>query len=569
MSAVTAVITSSLEKLFPEVEPRAMDTAGLSCLANEPFSFGVAYKLSPTYANAMGIYVRVECALPVSLYSVRHVPVPETLDARPTDVYRPGLFGDILIPKTTNAPLTAARYPWPEEFTVEAGDAPLFARSQSWEALYLTVNEAEKPLPAGRYPLSVKFHASKGGALLGECSLTLTVIGARLPKQRLKYTSWFHCDSLCDAYGVAPFSERFFEIFESYVRVGARHGMNVLFTPCFTPPLDTPVGGERMTVQLVGVTRVRGRCRFDFSLLDRYMDIALKAGVEYFEHSHLFTQWGAKHAPKIVGKVGGREVRLFGWETDVTDEEYGRFLRAYLEALLSHLKDKGLDHRFIFHISDEPGPATHENYKRAKEMLGGLLDGYTVGDALSHYEYYADGTVDLPIVCTDKIADFYGKAKPMWAYYTGDQCYDGLSNRKLNSSGERCRMLGVQMYMHGIEGFLHWGYNYWYGVLSQGFTNPLLDACGYNGTNAGTAYLVYPALDGTCLPSIRQKVFYEAINDMRALLLYERLAGKRAARALCESFFGEVTFFTHPESAEKLLAFRRALNGRIAEKLST
>ena len=56
---------------------------------------------------------------------------------------------------------------------------------------------------------------------------------------------------------------------------------------------------------------------------------------------------------------------------------------------------------------------------------------------------------------------------------------------------------------------------------------------------------------------------------MRALLLYERLAGKRAARALCESFFGEVTFFTHPESAEKLLSFRRALNGRIAEKLST
>ncbi|MBQ2719018.1 MAG: DUF4091 domain-containing protein [Clostridia bacterium] len=569
MSAITAVITSSLEKLYPEVEPRAMDTAGLSCLANEPFSFAVAYKLSPTYANATGIYVRVETDLPVSLYSVRHVPVPQAKDPKLDDECRAGLIGDILIPKRTNAPLTTVRYPWPEEFTVEAGDAPLFARSESWEALFLTVNEEGRALAGGTYPIRITFHASKGGGLLGECALTLTVIGARLPRQKLKYTSWFHADCLCDAYGVAPFSDRFFEIFESYVRVGARHGMNVLFTPCFTPPLDTPVGGERMTVQLIGVARVRGHYRFDFTLLDRYMDIALRAGVTHFEHSHLFTQWGAKHAPKIVGRVGGREVRLFGWETDATDEEYGRFLRSYLKALLAHLKERGLDDRFIFHISDEPGPQTHENYKRAKALLGGLLDGYTVGDALSHYEYYEDGTVPLPIVCTESIADFCGKAKHFWAYYTGGQTEGGLSNRKLNCSGERNRMLGIQMYFHGVEGFLHWGYNYWYSILSRGFTDPTLDACGYGGANPGTSSLVYPALDGTCLPSIRQKVFYEAICDMRALLLYERLAGKRAAHALVREAFGEVTFRTHPESAEKLLAFRRTLNGRIAEKLST
>lgn len=31
--------------------------------------------------------------------------------------------------------------------------------------------------------------------------------------------------------------------------------MNMLYTPLFTPPLDTAVGGERMTVQLVGMEK--------------------------------------------------------------------------------------------------------------------------------------------------------------------------------------------------------------------------------------------------------------------------------------------------------------------------
>ena len=33
------------------------------------------------------------------------------------------------------------------------------------------------------------------------------------------------------------------------------HGVNLLYTPLFTPPLDTQVGGERTTVQLVDVER--------------------------------------------------------------------------------------------------------------------------------------------------------------------------------------------------------------------------------------------------------------------------------------------------------------------------
>jgi hypothetical protein len=68
--------------------------------------------------------------------------------------------------------------------------------------------------------------------------------------------------------------------------------------------------------------------------------------------------------------------------------------------------------------------------------------------------------------------------------------------------------------MHEIEGFLHWGYNFYYDVLSQGIANPETDSCFYAGSNPGTSYFVYPTHNG-CAQSIRQKVFYEGINDMR------------------------------------------------------
>ena len=53
--------------------------------------------------------------------------------------------------------------------------------------------------------------------------------------------------------------------------------------------------------------------------------MADRNGVKYFEISHLFTQWGAKHAPKIMGCFKGEYVKLFGWETKAESQGYRNF----------------------------------------------------------------------------------------------------------------------------------------------------------------------------------------------------------------------------------------------------
>ena len=60
-----------------------------------------------------------------------------------------------------------------------------------------------------------------------------------------------------------------------------------------------------------------------------------ECGIEYFEMSHLFTQWGAKHAPKIVAiDSKGREKKIFGWKTRTSSKEYDKFLRAFASELI-------------------------------------------------------------------------------------------------------------------------------------------------------------------------------------------------------------------------------------------
>ena len=86
----------------------------------------------------------------------------------------------------------------------------------------------------------------------------------------------------------------------------------MLLTPVFTPPLYTAVGGERPTVQLVKVIKENNKYSFDFENFRRYINLCLNCGIEAFEISHFFTQWGAKHAPKIVATVNGKEKQIFG-----------------------------------------------------------------------------------------------------------------------------------------------------------------------------------------------------------------------------------------------------------------
>lgn len=535
---------SSLEKVFADGELHAAEYRRASALRNETVSFQVAYR-SAKLAKQLQVRIESPLASCVAVRTVGLVPAELPIyDDHDDNLLRstPGLYPDPLLPVTESEGLTG----FPNQ----------------WRSVWVTVEPDDNAEP-GVYPISVVF-AAKDGRELARETFELDVLDAVLPEQRLIHTEWFHTDCLATHYGVEVFSERYWHIVARYVKTAVDHGVNMLLTPLFTPPLDTQVGGERPTVQLVDVVKSGTAYTFGFDKLKRWVELCDKSGIRYFELSHLFTQWGAKHAPKIVATLDGETKRIFGWDTDATGEAYKSFLEQFLPELVGFIKANGLERRVYFHVSDEPHKEHIPWYESASGWLKRFVGEFPFIDALSDYDFYEQGLVPTPIPASNHIEPFLAGGVPgLWTYYCCSQ-YKKVANRFICMPSARNRVLGLQLYKFQIAGFLHWGYNFWYAQYSRFPIDPYRNTDANHAFPAGDPFVVYPGEDGTPVESLRLEVFREALQDLRALTLLESLIGREETVALMErGAEAPITFDVYPRDAAWLLACRERINEAI------
>ncbi len=542
---------SSLVQILPDKELQEKELETITMCQNQSSNFQLAFKINDKSAELLDFYIRFDTDLPLSLYYINNVPIISTCGV---DINPPiGLYPDILLEKKVNPPLQDVHFPW-GKFTVEEGEKTLLrAYHDSWQGVFICINEFEKNVKPGKREIKIELY-NKNNHLAAKTYVTVDVLPLKLPRQKLLYTNWFHYDCISDIYGEEVFTDRYFEIIRDYIEKAARNGMNMILLPAFTPPLDTGVGDERMTVQLVKIKKVGKKYEFDFSLMKRFVDLCRNCGITHFEHAHFFTQWGAKNAPKIIVNVDGKDKKLFGWHTNSVGKAYADFLGQYLEALKVFLKEEKLEKNIMFHISDEPGEKQLEQYGKAREIVKKHLDGYKIGDAISHVEFFKRGYCDTPIAVTSSVHDFIGICDDLWAYYTGGSAMAGRSNRVLTIPRERNRVLGVQLYYHNIKGFLHWAYNNYYGEQSKHIFNPAFNPSG-GFSLTGTSFIVYPDFNGKCLQSVRQKIFAECLSDIRLLSLLEKKCGKKACHEIIEKHFGVPNFNRSVKDIETFTAF--------------
>lgn len=543
---------SALEKVFPRPELDAPEFSEMSALRGEVFSVQLAYQpeflLEPLAVEVVSplcehVVVRQVRSVPAEYFGAeRDEYTPEAL---------PGLYPDLL-----------SRY---DDFRSVPG---------IWHSLWLTVRIPDDA-PAGKVPLALRLtHRKPEWGTERDFTVetpvfTLEILPEKLPESRLKVTEWLHCDCLCERYRVAPWSEEFFTVLERYLRNMRRHGVNMVYTPLVTPPLDTRVGLERPTFQSVAIELDdAGGWHFDFTDLGRFLALAERCGMEYFEFSHLFSQWGAKFAPKImVKRAGGQKCeKYFGWHTAADSTEYRAFLEALLTALGRFLHEKGVFERSYFHISDEPGPDSLERYRSAAQLFHRALPGGKFLDALSHTDFFREGAVQFPVASINHFEEFTDLDLPeRWTYYCVSQ-WDKVTNQFMHFPSARNRIFGVLAYVYRLEGFLHWGYNFWSGQLSTFPVDPYRDPCAGRGFPPGDAFKVYPGPDGVPEDSLRHEVFFDALQDLAALRALEGKTSRETVLGIIGRSFGKLPSMTdYPRDAAALLDLRRAVNAALAE----
>ena len=99
------------------------------------------------------------------------------------------------------------------------------------------------------------------GEVVCSAKQKVTVIGTELPKLDIMHTEWMHADCLADYYHVEVFSEEHWKLLENYFQEYVKRDCNMMLTPLFTSPLDTAIGLERTTCQLIDVEVKDGRVR--------------------------------------------------------------------------------------------------------------------------------------------------------------------------------------------------------------------------------------------------------------------------------------------------------------------
>lgn len=526
---------SSLEKVFLKKLPAQEEIESMSALKGDEISYQIAYTLSETSNEFFDITVDSEIKEYVTVRLVGNV--PSELPAYEHDydddyiTIEPGMFPDVLYPIENNS---------------------IEAKFSRYHSLWISIN-IPKECTAGDYDIKITFE-NKAFNIKKSKTMKIHIVDAVLPNQEILYTQWIHPNAMADYYGIKMFSEKYWDMLEKFIKCAKDNGVNMIFIPLFSDSVDEDK-------QPCKIYREKDKFSFDFSRIERYIKMCLAHGINNFEMAHFFAI-RERTSVGITCEENGKLKPLFD-EGEYSLAKYTEFLKPFLTALAECLKRLGVYEKTSFHIGDEPTLNELDLYGEISGIFKEILGDINIIDALSDYEFYEKGYLNVPVVAIDHMKPYIGK-KGIFGYNCCAQ-HTAVSNRFMAMPSYRNRIIGVQIYKYNLTGFLHWGFDCYYTEKNPHILNPFLSTDGDSTWQSGDPFSVYPGKDGP-IESIRLKVFKEALSDIRALSLLESFVGKEQVTKLINDLADEeITFENYPRTATYLLSLRNKVNKLIEE----
>ena len=220
---------SSVENIMPKFEQDFTPVSELCVLKGERASYQIAYAMD----NSLEYKFELESDIKehLNIYKIGCVPVTRAIHfprAMKDDNYistEGGMYPDVLFP-----------------FEGDTIRAEFY-----FQGIWI---ETDDKIPAGKHKIKVRISNEEESV---STTLKLEVLDLELPAQELTYSINVHGDSIANYYNLEVFSEEFWSMFEKFVKISTKYGSNAFMVPVITPPLDTQIGGERLTVQLVDI----------------------------------------------------------------------------------------------------------------------------------------------------------------------------------------------------------------------------------------------------------------------------------------------------------------------------
>lgn len=370
----------------------------------------------------------------------------------------------------------------------------------------------EKP-PRGTGTFDIRFRLRHGGETQ-EVSLKVNVHAVKLPpvgKDSFKYTNWMSFKNMARSHGLEEWSEEHWAMIEKYVRLAVRGRQNMgILSAVFDP---SPDGGATLN-----------RERFS-----RILEIFDREGIWYLEGGHLAGFNGPWGAPTFKA----------AYTTNITTTVKGAYeLSKLARAYMKEINERGLKDRWYQHVADEPGGKNVSEYRITAGIVRRYMPGIRTVDAVEEPSFAGALDVWCPKVNSfEKYHALYDSFRTnfgdrVWCYTC---CIPGgkWMNRTMDGELLRPVLIPWVSVMWDVEGFLHWGYNFWQkdqDPFKEPYPKKWGGANNGNSLPPGDTHIVYPGKDGPW-PSVRLEATRAGMEDAD-LLLKLRKHDKAAADAI-------------------------------------
>ncbi len=491
-----AMLVDELQPLFPGTAP---DHGASQYVSDVPRGVPAAIHLYVTHLEAEAVVnVRVSRAgLPVPgmhTYRLRDVPVEQNtgLHSR-TEAWDKEQNPHVI----RRAPFRVFEVlePFQGATTVER-DGAVTLRIE-WDVTTQT--------SAGQYEYAIELSTDDWQQTLDWTVNVHRVIVPRPDAESPGYTNWFSLGNVARHHEVALWSDEFWPLLAKYTDLMTRGRQNT-FLLRWADFFERNDAGE----PVLSVDRVR-----------RFVRLFLRRGFTRIEGGHLAHRhqddWGSDRLNLIVT---GTDLRTDAGRAEL----YG--LLAQIAHALDAL-DLPEDATYVQHISDEPTDANAKTYQQLASIVRRMLPDVRIFEATMSLELVDAVDIWCPQVQEfQKHRDFFEAQREagddVWIYTCLVPGGPWL-NRLLDQERLRPVCLGWALAAWDIDGFLHWGLNYYRAGIDP-FEQSVVPHGGGppNFLPAGDSHVVYPGADGP-LSGLRFEAHRIGMEDAELLrMLKER-----------------------------------------------
>lgn len=343
----------------------------------------------------------------------------------------------------------------------------------------------------------IDIHAGKESRRL---ELKVAVSPAAIPsvgRESVGFTNWWSVGNVASYHKVEPWSPGYWAMLGRYADLMARSRQNTILVPWSS-----------------FMKREGERFKLDRASLKRFVDLFTSRGIYWLEGGHFAGREGGDWmAKRFVLNLTG---------TPVNDDKGRAELRTIAIELDDAIRAEGWQKRWLQHLADEPIDVNVQDYAQMAEQVRLLMPMIPIFEATMSQKLV--GAVDAWCPQLHEFQahlDWFTQRQAdndqVWAYTCLTPTGPWL-NRLLDMERLRPVYIGWAIAKYNLDGFLHWGFNYWHAdpfevTVVRHSDAPESDAMALP---AGDTHVAYPGLEGP-LSSTRLEAHRIGMEDAEML----------------------------------------------------